>query len=545
MDTWALFVRRAGETEWSQRPIHGMPRYNDHVASRDQVFTDPHDPLVLRPLDVVVPPPAGGDALSRATVRVTGYLRYAHMDHRWGGGGDRPNPVLALSVISSGAVNQSMELLALDARHNVAGDGNVRFVWADDGAALGELSGSTQAMLRLHITGTDASLDIPITGETLVGDDGPFTPIGETGFSYRVRNVHDHLSLPGQGSNVSVAVVDIETPDGRFTRWVADPPSMTRDMPIEGADPHRSSPDPPRELDRRIHGTYTPAGAPIIFAAHPGGLEIIVNAPGGRVMQKPVRAGETVEVVPGLGLRIDGYWSHAVAETRPFIVPPAQRQRNVGEALAMIRLEIDTGRELQHRWVRFNQYAFPDGRYAYDGRFAFAPERFDLSNEAEVEVLFSRRRRPLPAPIALESFELDTHIGGYTGSTSTIRNYVSRLRFKGNEGWTPRPAQIAVNHPTEFGGYWYFQSMWDKPAPNDPGGGLNYTGLGVGNRRGVHIQLAGCCLSVAGMIFAFYVKPVLKRRRAARSQARTGLSNDAPGEPATMRTPEPARAHSG
>ena len=37
--------------------------------------------------------------------------------------------------------------------------------------------------------------------------------------------------------------------------------------------------------------------------------------------------------------------------------------------------------------------------------------------------------------------------------------------------------------------------------------------LGVGNRHGVNTMLLGCCLSVLGMIYAFYVKPVIKRRR--------------------------------
>ena len=53
---------------------------------------------------------------------------------------------------------------------------------------------------------------------------------------------------------------------------------------------------------------------------------------------------------------------------------------------------------------------------------------------------------------------------------------------------------------------------------------MNYTGLGIGNRNGVWIQLAGCCLMVAGMIFAFYVKPFMKRRRAAQSRAKIGNS---------------------
>jgi len=49
---------------------------------------------------------------------------------------------------------------------------------------------------------------------------------------------------------------------------------------------------------------------------------------------------------------------------------------------------------------------------------------------------------------------------------------------------------------------------------------MNYTGLGIGNRHGVYVQLAGCCLSVIGMIFAFYIKPVLVRRRAEVARAK-------------------------
>ncbi len=61
---------------------------------------------------------------------------------------------------------------------------------------------------------------------------------------------------------------------------------------------------------------------------------------------------------------------------------------------------------------------------------------------------------------------------------------------------------------------------------------MNYTGLGVGNRNGVYIQLAGCCLAVSGMMFAFYVKPILKRRRYEQSRAKsTGKADQQPPEP--------------
>jgi hypothetical protein len=80
-----------------------------------------------------------------------------------------------------------------------------------------------------------------------------------------------------------------------------------------------------------------------------------------------------------------------------------------------------------------------------------------------------------------------------------------------------------VNAPVEHRGLWFFQAQWDPPEPvsaRDPRGsaGLNYTVLGVGNREGVWTQLAGCVIAVTGMVYAFYVKPILFRRRAERAK---------------------------
>ena len=84
--------------------------------------------------------------------------------------------------------------------------------------------------------------------------------------------------------------------------------------------------------------------------------------------------------------------------------------------------------------------------------------------------------------------------------------------------------------------------MWDKPPTESSTGGMNYTGLGVGNRNGVHIQLAGCCLAVAGMIFAFYVKPILKRRRYEQSRAKgSAYAGSEPMESTATTSREPVQ----
>jgi len=530
MDTWALYTRKVGETQWVQRPIHGLPRFNDRIGSRDQVFTDPHYPVPLRAIDLLVPAPEGGDAMSSATLRITGYLRYANMQQRWRDGGSRLNPVVQMTVLSSGSPPETHELVAFDRAHQTANDGMIELRWLDGAGGFADLPADSRALLSLAVPGQNVSVTVPITSESLAGADGPFTDIEGTGFAYRLRNVQDNLVLPGDGRSVSIAMVDIRTPDGQFTRMVADRPEMTRDMHGDG-DPH-SAGRSPVAADARIVAEYRPGSAPIIVAAYPNGLHLVVNGPNGRMLGRDVSVGEIIEVVPGLRLRADAFWPRAVSEAKPYVVPPSQRQRNVREALAKIRLEVTTSAGTRSEWLSFAQYALPNEQYAYSGRFAYNPEVFRLPGGDAVEVLFSRERRRLPTSIALSAFDLDTHIGGYTGDVSTIRNYVSQLAFLTEGGTWTKPEPIRVNGPTEYGGYWYFQSSWDKPSRNDPGGGMNYTGLGVGNRNGVYIQLAGCCLSVAGMIFAFYVKPVIRRRRHERSRARVaGKDAETSAEP--------------
>ena len=527
MQTWALFVRKQGDEDWIERPIRGLPRYHDCISAREHVFTDPHHPITPTTLDVSVPPAAGGDALSAADVRITGYLRYAHWERRWRAG-DRFNPVLQLSLLSDQAPPTTYELLALDPTRSVAADGHIRFVWINDESQLADLPHADQASLRIRVPEAGIDVEVPVSNDSLRRPPSEFTPIEGTEFAYRIANVHDNLVMPGKTESVSLLMVDVRTPEGQFTRMVADRPDMTRDLSGDNADPHSAR--TPEQADPRIVMTYSPASAPIIFAGHPGGLRFIFNGPSGRIFDKRLNVGDSVEIMAGLRLRVDAFHENAEAEVRPFVVPPSRRDRNAGETFAMIRLEVDTGRGMQSRWVRFNQYALPSAEYAYRGRFAFSPEVFRLADGTAVEVLFSRQRERLPHPVALEEFTLDTHIGGYTGMVSTIRNYVSRLRFLDNGEWSG-PTSIAVNNPTEFGGFWYFQSMWDKPPNDDPTAGMNYTGLGVGNRHGVYVQLLGCILSVVGMIFAFYVKPVMKRRRWEQARVEMARSRK-DGQPA-------------
>lgn len=513
-DTWALFIRRPGETEWVERPIHGMGRYRDRIASREQVFTDPSESLTIRPIDLTVPAVAKDDPLPGVPLHVTGYLRHAEMRREWREGGDRLNPRIQLSVIAGGKQADTHELFAFDREHSQVENGALRLVWLDSPEMVSALPTDPRARLVITVPGSNDRADVVLTTAN-VGPDQPYTPIGASGFSYRVKAVQDELVLPNTNGTVSIAMVDFQGPDGEFSRMVADRAELTRDMRGTDADPHAAG-RAPQAPDPRVDARYQPATAPVIIAAHSGGLHLVVNGADGRRVDRAIQVGQIAEITSGLALRVDELQTRAVSELKPYIVPLAMRQREARENYSMIRLEMPG---VPSRWLRFNSHALPSEQYAYRGRMGYSPEQIRMPDGSWLEVMFSRERRKLPYPVGMDGFELETHIGGYSGSASSIFNYVSRLRFEKPDGrWTDaRP--IKVNAPTEYGGYWYFQSYWDRPSGGGATG-MNFTGLGIGNRHGVHVQLAGSIIATIGMFYAFYFKPLLKRRRVEASRER-------------------------
>ncbi|MHC4611892.1 MAG: hypothetical protein ACYS7M_16270, partial [Planctomycetota bacterium] len=258
----------------------------------------------------------------------------------------------------------------------------------------------------------------------------------------------------------------------------------------------------------------------------------------GRMLHHQARPDERIELSDRLELIVRYLYPNARREVRPAVVPRHQRDSDARNSFSMIKLEVSNGRWSVSEWLPFNHYALPDDQYRIAGRIGYLPKMLRLPDGQRVELLFSRQRHKLPSPVVLDNFTLETFQGGLAGTNSNVRDYVSRLRFAdGSGGWT-EPVQMSSNRPATDHGYWFFQSTWDPPSRGSAG--MNYTGAGVGNRNGVYIQLLGCCVAVAGMIYAFYVKPIVKRRRqqaarlaAAQCEAASSTS------PAEIREPQP------
>ncbi|MHC4981516.1 MAG: hypothetical protein ACYTGT_21270 [Planctomycetota bacterium] len=515
--SWALYVREVADDgpprPWVERPIEGLPLYNDYVADLEDVWlASAQGPRRPRPLHVEIPPAdASRDPLGDATVVARSYLRYAFMDTRRRMGSGIFDPAVDVRLEAADGRRQEHQLVAFDATQRSREQGQLVFEWIDDPGRIDTLLEVREPVLKISVPEASVEIEAQVRQTTRLNPDLPFAQIEGTGYSYRVQFLQDGLGL-SSGEVISVAVVEIKSADRTFVRWVCDDPSKTRDLP--GSDTAEAAHGQTLETDPNIDMEYLPGAHPaaVTIVGGPGeqDLQLVLASGGAEPQVRDLAVGRPVDLGSGIALTVTQYAARTSMETRPAIVPLAQRDRDFRAQLAMIQVELAGSHGVESHWLPFHHWPIRDPSQSLRG--AYRPTEVVLGDGRRVELMFSRQRGKLPSPAILEDFVLDTHIGGFTGQNLSVLNWTSEVRFRDGDGWS-EIEHVSVNDPKENGGYWYFQAQWDPPDPQRGYGGLNFTVLGVGNRHGVNVMLLGCCLSVLGMIYAFYVKPVIKRRR--------------------------------
>lgn len=541
--TWALYTRPVDEkgtplAAWTQRPLpsagagtnNRMPRYNDYLVDRDEVWLQPGDESArVDPLRVRAASPGPGDPLADVGLTVTGYLRYAPNESRRVAGDHATDPLAPFATVRlyGRGMTATYALEAFDPEKSSVQNGNLVFRWLAPGEDASSIGRGRPATIVVEIPASDDAATLTLDGAVPVGADAPFRPIADSGWSVRVKGLIDELPI-AEGLAVSFADVEFTTPEGeRIERWIADDPSVTNDILRNPDDPTnevRAAPDP------RVNTLYAPPLFPpaiTLVGSHDDedGLAAVLGVFGGDPTVVPLKVGASVKITDDVTLDLLDFAAHSRLETRPRVIPDEQRDRDIGVALAQARVQIDAPglKQPLALWIPFTQNLLPSPAYTYGGRFPYSPAIIDLPDGRRMEMVFSRERRRLPAPVVLDDFILHEHTGGFTGDTASIRDWESVLRFVKPDGALGAPVDVRTNDPGQFAGFRFFQAMWDPPAGPQSGAasaGLNFTGLGIGNRNGVGVMLLGGTLSVVGSIYAFYVKPVLKRRRAAEVRRR-------------------------
>jgi hypothetical protein len=379
---------------------------------------------------------------------------------------------------------------------------------------------------------------------------GTRVPLGETGYELEAVAFLPGFPLFGNGDPVDAFELLVHPPEGEmFRRYVLDGRHLQTDfkLGVEGSGPKGQRQETP--LDDALHLHYALADGLKLLTQpgederhtfltkddRPGYWHLVTRAdqpaqledvPSGKLelelnmTRVDPETGESTPAKVDIDITrhdnvIRGDWVQSV--------PPEQRDEEQARAgmFQVVTINVRRGEWNQLLHVPFtlwpDQMEWQPAAVTVPG--IADPVRFQLANT----------RRSFPARVRLDDFVLVPYAGDFT-ETSMMRDFKSKLTVD-PLGGEPGGATVSLNYPHYFDvprpgpvgsllpdeSWLLFQSQWD---PEDQA----FTVLGVANRPGILTMTVGCVMITLGLIWAFYVKPVIINRRKAQALAAAGLA---------------------
>lgn len=580
---WVAQLGRGGA--WQQRPLTGVPRYNDYgldAAWPTGASVPDGVDLGRRGLHIPVPPgavgPTGGTTVDPdLRFEVVGYASYADDVHEElvRAGDAAPAPGLFARQVSllvtppaTGGHDQTSEITGslipeapadriasmfegLIAIEHTRGMSDQR--WSDLAAQAPADAGATN-LLVIEVPGENVRQVVAVQPQG-------GAPIEAGGYTITVDSISPTppfpIITPGyEGATSSLAIVTIDPPgqEAPFQRFVYHRfPEINQDLhPTAEGRPRRTDADP------AIHIGYVDLTKIQVYLDErdDGSIRALARLPGGRIStQEDLAEGQVFEIDPRIGVRLGGKDGPFVQAPTPRIVPEGDRASDaIGthrNAMLAVRIWSDQGAADWSKtvWLPFVQYmnvgmpgetdvALPDGR--------------------QVRIAFGRIKHPFPGfALGLRDFVMipyphsdvprdyrsdllvwttwDAAGGAAGGDANAPTSHMARATSL-NEPFLLRvPFQAREDLPALsnlLGGvlrtivpvqYKFSQAGWDRQgwtrtqAEADrgerPRAVAGWTILGVGNNPGIYIIAFGAVLMCVGIPWAFYIKPLLVRRK--------------------------------
>lgn len=419
--------------------------------------------------------------------------------------------------------------------------------WADLTTRLPELS---RHALVVRVPGTSIRNVYPVEVNSTV-------QVGDTGYTLTVQQIEAQPPFPivtkgYEGANSSLAVVRVQAPAAgdkpaaAFDRWIyARFPEIAQDMLEEknaAGMPKR------RAADGGIDIRYIDASlVHVVFDERADGtIRALVRLPGqdARVIER-VAVGEELQVLPALKMSVKAKQDKAVRVEVPVVISDEARdkQRIGNHQASSVAVEIsDKAGNKVTRWVPFSQYVGIGGPSGPSDRTITMPDG------RLVHVVFGRVKHEFWPPMSLRLH--DFQMMSYPHST-TPRDYKSEVVVSSNWGnvisdsvrstslnnplllrtpyvapeGMPLPGRL-IGHFLSFlspNQYKFSQTGWDqmgwRQTEQQVAEGTlqrpfaRFTILGVGNNPGIYIIAVGAIMMSCGIPWAFYLKPVILKRR--------------------------------
>ncbi len=547
----ALYVHRSGapENELVSRAMHGLPLHRErYLPEDDGVLIDaagrPAPSKRFTPeVSIAMPRPLApwlGNWRTRPLwtgwferwrmpvavdstglpfeVQVTGYVPYMDgMREVAVAGGDAANPALTLRIeTSDGPITRSV--FANDPRlSQIPAQFPVEFRWVQSDEERELELASRAGTHELYIETRE-----PPTKQTLAVIEGQTVEIPGTTYSLRVVELIPSWPLmsPGyEGVTSAVARIDVTNGDKQFNRTVVqrfwrEAPHLTQDIDENGKR-FRESLDP--NLIVRYRGS--PMGAMTLVAgpttAAP--VEAAYFDTSGRAERRTLSPEQGVQFANLGDVRfvLTALLEKARLRVVPVVTPLEARRPNLDRNPSAIRVKF-TGRGAlegwsDSRWVGFSGFPHRDANIV----------RVTTPDGANWDIVYSRAQHDLGGDLAVRKLETD-----YFPGRMEQESWHSFIRARARDSEQIVDADVYTNQTWTFGQWTLFQS--GAPQEDD----WSWTVLGVGNREGMWAMVTGSILVPIGCLYAFYVKPLLRRRATQRALAgaarTTGQTNGAP-----------------
>jgi len=232
--------------------------------------------------------------------------------------------------------------------------------------------------------------------------------------------------------------------------------------------------------------------APTLVVVHPDGSRWHGRLEVGKALEAPL-GGRKVGIV------MRALLEHA-AEVHE--LAPHDNQAHAGHAGPgehepaagpVVQLEVKVGnwrREMLVPFIAYEEFA--------------PPQMMDLPGNRAIWLNFSRSRVKLPATLQVKSATYETY-----PASGIPKDYICQVDIVAADRRTSET--LSLNNPVTIGGFQFSQGSWAPPGANQP----TQIILGAASRPALPVIWLGCILICLGMPYAFYVKPLLMRRRRA------------------------------
>jgi len=468
------------------------------------------------PISVIPADSAAGRDLG-IDVTIDAYLPYVQMDQTPVPGGSREAPVADLNLkVGEDETDQWLfGTVPVASMFETRSGARLEFRWLGEKVELDpdwtrKVAG--RRILDVIVKDKDIQKQYDITpGQTLAieGTDYVLT-VEQTLPSWPL------MTASHKDARTPTALVWVKTPEREFQRSVLQRyPELNQDRDRAG----KKILDTGGLVDENLILKYTDCTVPHALVAAGTGLTptVVYTAVGGARTVRALKYGEPASFEDGTSLTIRQIIEKPRLQDHPIVVPPNRRRPfgDVRRSQSAIHLNIkprDSQAAASSFWLPFSYY---NGTQVGIVGEDTPPTTVEVAGQ-RLTLTFGRAERPLPGPVTLERLQTDFYPG--RNRASGWRSY---FRFVDPVTREPMHTSCWLNNTAKIGDWHLFQAT----ASGDH---ESWTGLGVGNRRGVMPMLLGCVLISLGLVYAFSVKPMLIRRMKRLALEAAGSPSDSP-----------------